>query len=202
MLISNYSDEYLHQVGCDEAGRGCLAGPVVAAAVIFPSQYCHEGIDDSKKLNAIKREKLAADIIQHATAYAIGLCSELEIDQINILQASIEAMHRAIAQIQHPIDLLLIDGNKFKPYRSIPHRCIVQGDAKYLSIAAASILAKTHRDHLMQEYHLQYPEYNFAQNMGYASAEHIRAIEKYGYTPIHRKTFKIKKLAKQLFLFD
>lgn len=200
MLASRFDCEYIHQVGCDEAGRGCLAGPVVAAAVLLPADFSCDMLDDSKKLTATQREYLRDFIINGAESYGIGVVSHEEIDQINILQASFLAMHRAIEQINRQIDLLLIDGNRFKPYKKIPYQCIVKGDGKYQSIAAASILAKTYRDHLMVELDKQFPIYQWKKNKGYASASHIAAIEKQGYSPIHRKTFKLKKLSKQLYL--
>lgn len=202
MLLISYSEDYPSQVGCDEAGRGCLAGPVVAAAVIFPKSYQNSDINDSKSMTHEKRTALRLEIEKNALAYGIGICSHGEIDEINILQASILAMHRAIDQIKIPIDLLLIDGNKFKPYRSIPHQCIIKGDSIYQNIAAASILAKTYRDDLMSKLAEEYPEYLLQKNKGYASREHIAAIERIGYSPIHRKTFKLKKLSKPLSLFE
>jgi len=203
MLLPRFEEgNYVIQVGCDEAGRGCLAGPVVAAAVILPLDYSNELLDDSKKISSKRRELLREDILLKAVEYGIGVVSHEEIDQINILQASFLAMHRAIAQLKSNIDILLIDGNRFKPYQSIPHKCIIKGDGKYQSIAAAAILAKTHRDRIMEEYHLQYPNYHFNKNKGYASAQHIATIEAQGYTSIHRKTFKLKKLSQQLFLFQ
>ena len=157
-------------------------------------------MDDSKKLSAAIRNQLRELIIQQAISYGIGLVSHEEIDRINILQASFLAMHRAIEQIQGKIDLLLIDGNRFNPYKKIPYQCIVKGDGKYQSIAAAAILAKTHRDSLMVDLDRHYPVYHLKKNKGYASASHIAAIEEHGYSPIHRKTFKLKKLSKQLYL--
>jgi ribonuclease HII len=200
MLLARYDSKYKNQVGCDEAGRGCLAGPVVAAAVLLPADYTNSALDDSKKLSARLREQLRLDILDNALAYGIGIVSNEEIDEINILQASFLAMHRAIDQIKGKIDLLLIDGNRFKPYKKIPHECIVKGDGKYQSIAAAAILAKTYRDSLMVDLDSQYPQYHLKKNKGYASARHIAAIEEHGYSPIHRKTFKLKKLSKQLYL--
>jgi len=202
MLKARYDCEYKNQVGCDEAGRGCLAGPVVAAAVMLPTDYSHPDLDDSKKLSAKVRDQLRLDIIDNALAYGIGEVSHEEIDKINILQASFLAMHRAINQLKKKVDVLLIDGNRFKPYKSVPHHCIVKGDGIYQSIAAAAILAKTHRDQLMLELGAEYPHYLLSKNKGYASAAHIAAIEKWGYSPVHRKTFKLKKLSKQLYLFE
>lgn len=200
MLELRFDSEHLNQVGCDEAGRGCLAGPVVAAAVLLPQGFNSELLDDSKKLTSKVRYQLREVIIEQAISYGIGVVSHEEIDQINILQASFLAMHRAIEQIKGKIDLLLIDGNRFKPYKKIPHECIIKGDGKYQSIAAAAILAKTYRDSLMVELATQYPVYFLNKNKGYASASHIAAIEEHGYSPIHRKTFKLRKLSNQLYL--
>ena len=200
MLELRFDSEHLNQVGCDEAGRGCLAGPVVAAAVLLPQGFNSELLDDSKKLTSKVRYQLREVILEKAISYGIGVVSHEEIDQINILQASFLAMHRAIEQIKGKIDLLLIDGNRFKPYKKIPHECIIKGDGKYQSIAAAAILAKTYRDSLMVELATQYPVYSLNKNKGYASASHIAAIEEHGYSPIHRKTFKLRKLSNQLYL--
>lgn len=200
MLEPRFDSEHINQVGCDEAGRGCLAGPVVAAAVLLPIDFSSELLDDSKKLSSVVRNQLRELILEQAISYGIGVVSHEEIDQINILQASFLAMHRAIDHIKGKIDLLLIDGNRFNPYKKIPHVCIVKGDGKYQSIAAAAILAKTYRDSLMVDLDSQYPQYHLKKNKGYASASHIAAIEEHGYSPIHRKTFKLKKLSKQLYL--
>jgi ribonuclease HII len=200
MLLARYNSNHEAQVGCDEAGRGCLAGPVVAAAVLMPLDYSNSILNDSKKLSSKQREELRSAILENAIAYGIGIVSHKEIDEINILQASFLAMHRAVDEIKEKVDLLLIDGNRFKPYKTIPHHCIIRGDGIYQSIAAAAILAKTHRDELMCALSADYPEYFLDKNKGYASANHIQAIEKYGYSPIHRKTFKLKKLSKQLYL--
>lgn len=203
MLLSRYdSEEFFIQVGCDEAGRGCLAGSVIAAAVILPLEYSNPRINDSKLLNASIRYQLRDDIIQNAVSYGIGEATHVEIDKINILQATFLAMHRAIDQLSINFDILLIDGNRFKPYKNITHKCFIKGDGTYQSIAAAAILAKTYRDDQMKIYDKEYPQYQFSKNKGYASRQHIEAIEKYGYTPIHRKTFKLKKLSGQLFLFN
>lgn len=204
MLLPRLLENYTIQVGVDEAGRGCLAGPVVAAAVILPKNYSNEELNDSKKLNLSQRNKLKSELIANSKIkYGIGVVSNEEIDQINILQATFLAMHRAIDQLNvKKMDILLIDGNRFKSYQDIEHRCIIKGDGLYQSIAAAAIIAKTHRDELMSNYHEQYPNYFFHKNKGYGSAQHVNAIEEFGYTPIHRKTFKLKKLTKQLFLFD
>lgn len=202
MLAISYDTSFVSQVGCDEAGRGCLAGPVVAAAVLFPNNYANGRINDSKQIKALLRNELAEEIKNDSIGYAFGICTHEEIDKINILQASILAMHRALDKIKTSFDLILVDGNKFNTYQRIAHRCIIKGDSKYLQIAAASILAKTYRDQLMTQYAETYPQYVFHKNKGYASKEHIAAIEKYGYSPIHRKTFKLKKFNQQLFLFD
>lgn len=187
------------EAGCDEAGRGCLAGPVVAAAVILPPDYDHALLNDSKKLSHKQREQLRAVIEREAVRFAVGIVSNDEIDQINILNASFMAMHRAIAQLGEEPAHLIIDGNRFKPYNQIPHACIVKGDGKYLSIAAASILAKTYRDGLMEEMHLRHPEYNWKKNKGYPTADHRNAIREFGITPLHRKSFRL--LDDQLSLF-
>ena len=194
MLRHRYEDHFRYQVGTDEAGRGCLAGPVVAAAVLFPENYQNEAINDSKKLHKSKRDELRKIIESDAISYAVGICDHLEIDQYNILWASVLAMHKAIDQISHPIDLILVDGNKFKPHPKAEHRCIVKGDSKFIQIAAASILAKTYRDDLMIELDNQYPEYQFRKNKGYPSPSHIVAIKEFGYSNIHRKSFVVKSL--------
>lgn len=180
------------EAGCDEAGRGCLAGPVVAAAVILPDDFKNDLLTDSKQLSEKQREKLFPLIKEQALAYGVGIVSCKEIDKINILNASFLAMHRALDQItNYTPDLLLIDGNRFKPYQQIKHECIIKGDGKYLSIAAASILAKVSRDHLMEELHLQYPVYGWDKNKGYPTKAHRAAIFEYGDTDYHRKSFKL-----------
>lgn len=178
------------EAGCDEAGRGCLAGPVVAAAVILPDGFNHPKLNDSKKLSQLTREKLAEIIVREAVCWGIGEAEPQEIDQINILNASFLAMHRALDALSRVPDLLLIDGNRFNPYKSIPFKCIVSGDATYRSIAAASILAKTHRDSIMKMWHQQYPVYQWDKNKGYPTAKHQLAILQHGYSPLHRKTFR------------
>ena len=192
MLLSYYDPQYI-EAGCDEAGRGCLAGPVVAAAVILPRGFALAALNDSKQLSASKRLQLRYIIERDALAWAVASVSPADIDQINILQASFLAMHQAIAQLSIEPQHLLIDGNRFKPYRDIPHRCIVQGDAKYAAIAAASILAKTHRDAYMTQLHEQYPAYNWQRNKGYPTAEHRQAIALHGTTPQHRLSFALLK---------
>lgn len=183
--------KHLKEAGCDEAGRGCLAGPVVAAAVILPSNFNHPDLNDSKKLSEKKRDLLAEVIKNEAEAFAIGIVSNTEIDEINILNASFLAMHRAIEQLKTTPAFLLIDGNRFKTFPNIPHQCIVKGDGKYMNIAAASILAKTHRDYLMEEFHQNYPVYNWQKNKGYPTQAHRVAISQYGITPLHRLSFTL-----------
>lgn len=177
------------EAGCDEAGRGCLAGPVFAAAVILPQGYRNEFLNDSKQLSENKRYKLREVIEKDALAWAVASVSPEEIDRINILNASFLAMHRAIDQLSILPELLLIDGNRFNPYSNIPHQCIVGGDGKFESIAAASILAKTYRDDLMKKLAEEYPQYNWSKNKGYPTKEHKLAIAKVGLSPYHRKTF-------------
>jgi len=181
--------------GCDEAGRGALAGPVVAAAVILPKYFVHNDLNDSKKLSKKVRENLAFLIKEKSLFWAIGVVNEQEIDNINILQASIKAMHIAIEKLIINMkinpDLLLIDGNKFNAYPNLQHKCIVKGDSKYLSIASASILAKTHRDNLMNNLDREYPAYNWMKNKGYPTKEHKQKIIDYGITQYHRKSFKL-----------
>jgi len=179
------------EAGCDEAGRGCLSGPVVAAAVILSKDVIIEGLNDSKKLSEKQRHHLANEIKEKALAYAIAEVNNEEIDQINILNASILAMHRALDQLPKQAEYILVDGNKFKPYKEIPHECIIKGDGKYMSIAAASILAKTTRDHLMEEHHKSYPAYNWQKNKGYPTKEHRNAIAANGSCPLHRKSFRL-----------
>lgn len=192
--------EQLIEAGCDEAGRGCLCGPVVAAAVILPDGFYHPLLNDSKKLTDKQREKLRPIIEDQAISWAVGTVDNLEIDQINILQASILAMHKAVAQLTLIPQHLLIDGNRFKPYPNIPHTCVIKGDGKYMSIAAASILAKTHRDEMMLTAHAQYPHYSWDKNMGYPTAKHREAIAMHGTTPLHRMSFQLIP-DKQLCLF-
>ncbi|MDR0364766.1 MAG: ribonuclease HII [Bacteroidales bacterium] len=181
----------LTEAGCDEAGRGCLAGPVFAAAVIFPSDYHNNLLNDSKKLSPQKRAILRLQIVRDAIAYGIGEASHQEIDAINILKASWLAMERAIKKLEIAPEVLLIDGNRFKTSLDIPYHCIVKGDGKLLSIAAASILAKTERDDFMQFLHKEYPYYGWDQNKGYPTETHRKAIIKYGISPWHRKSFQL-----------
>jgi ribonuclease HII len=181
------------EAGCDEAGRGCLAGPVFAAAVILPTNFENELLNDSKQLSEKQRYALRPIIEAEALSYAVGIVSPQEIDDINILWASFLAMHRAIDALSVRPTSLLIDGNRFKPYPTIPHHCIVKGDGKYLSIAAASILAKTYRDDYMQQLHLEYPHYAWNKNAGYPTKAHRMGIEKMGTTVHHRMTFRLLK---------
>ena len=190
-MLKLYLQEKLLEAGCDEAGRGCLAGPVFAAAVILPENFSNDELNDSKQLNEEQRNRLRLIIESEAIAWSVGMVSHEEIDRINILKASFLAMHRAIDQLKKKPGLLLIDGNRFSKYQGILHTCIVHGDAIYASIAAASVLAKTHRDAFMLEMHLQYPEYGWEQNKGYATALHRSAIRKHGMSPLHRKSFRI-----------
>jgi len=192
-MLKSYFDIKLIEAGCDEAGRGCLAGPVVAAAVILPKDYTNSILDDSKKLNEKKRNLLRVEILNDALAWGIGIVSHQEIDEINILNASFLAMHRAIDQLNIRPEQLLIDGNRFNPYQDLPHHTIIKGDGKYLSIAAASILAKTERDAIMQKLHLAFPNYDWNNNKGYPTRKHIIAVEQFGQTPYHRKTFHVKR---------
>ena len=186
------------ECGTDEAGRGCLAGPVTAAAVILPAFYTHPLLHDSKKLTSKQRHVIRDEIKNVALAYGIAHVSSQRIDEINILNASIEAMHRAIASMKCVPEPIIVDGNKFKPYQDIPHHCIIGGDGKYLNIAAASILAKTTRDDLMLEYHLKHPHYGWDTNKGYPTTKHRNGIRTHGAVDIHRKTFTL--LPKQLSL--
>ena len=191
MNLKPFFTENLIEAGCDEAGRGCIAGPVVAAAVILPRGMDFPEFDDSKKLSEKQREKLRVKVLENAAAYGVGIVSAEEIDEINILNASFLAMHRAIDQLKIKPELLLIDGNRFNKYHDIKHQCIVGGDAKYQAIAAASILAKTTRDHIMEELDIQYPAYNWKQNKGYPTIEHKNAVAEHGMSPYHRKTFNM-----------
>ena len=177
--------------GCDEAGRGSLAGPVVAAATILPFKFKNTLLDDSKKLSKKNREILKKMIKNEAVSWAIGIVDETEIDRINILNASLLAMHRAIKKLNVKPELLLIDGNKFNPYASIKHKCIIKGDQKYFSIAASSILAKTYRDNIMRQLDLKFPAYNWKDNKGYPTKEHRKVIQKIGTSQHHRTTFQI-----------
>jgi len=187
------------EAGCDEAGRGCLAGPVVAAAVILPHGFDHPLLNDSKKLSQKNREMLRKVIEEEALTWAVAMVSNREIDRMNILNASFLAMNRAIQKLQVKPDHLLIDGNRFRPQTDIPFNCIVKGDGKYRSIAAASILAKTWRDEYMQKIHYEFPEFNWKQNKGYPTLAHREALQKQGTSPYHRKSFRLLKDQLELF---
>ncbi|MBO4381680.1 MAG: ribonuclease HII [Bacteroidales bacterium] len=192
VLKSHYSDTPCIECGCDEAGRGCLAGPVCAAAVIFPYDYVNDEINDSKQLTASQRDKLRAIIERDALAYCVVEVSEKRIDEINILNASIQGMNDAVEGLSLQPEFLLIDGNRFKDRLGIPYRCVVKGDATYLSIAAASILAKTHRDALMSRLDAEFPVYGWKKNKGYPTPEHVAAVMQHGLTPYHRRSFHLK----------
>lgn len=197
--LKNYLKENEIEAGCDEAGRGCLVGPVYAAAVIWPKDLYIPELNDSKKLTPQKRELLKTLIMQNAIAYGIGSADEVEIDRYNILNASILAMHRALNNLKITPTHLLIDGNRFKTYKNIQHTTIIQGDGKYASIAAASILAKTYRDGYMDELGKELPQYFFEKHKGYATKQHVEAIREFGYTRHHRKSFVVKSLQATLF---
>ena len=190
-MLLPYYKEGIIEAGCDEAGRGCLAGPVYAAAVILPPDYHNDLLNDSKQLSEKKRDQLRSIIERDAVSWAVGIVDNQEIDQINILNASILAMHRALDQLTVCPQEIIVDGNRFKPYRDIPHTTIVKGDGKYMSIAAASILAKTHRDECMLALHQQYPQYHWDSNKGYPAPVHRQAIRLHGTTPYHRLTFQL-----------
>jgi ribonuclease HII len=190
MLKSSFSS-HLREAGCDEAGRGCLAGPVFAAAVIFPKDYRNELLDDSKKLSHKKREYLRDIIERDALSWAVAGIDNHMIDHVNILNASIMAMHHAIKKLSVQPELLLIDGNRFHSFAGIRHQCIIKGDSLYQSIAAASILAKTHRDEFMEKLHREYPSYDWARNKGYPTPAHKQAIRYFGITPYHRMSFRL-----------
>lgn len=190
MLLNCYQIELL-EAGCDEAGRGCLAGPVFAAAVILPRDYQLEGLNDSKQLSHAERDALRPIIEKDALAWAVAAVDHEEIDRINILNASFLAMHRAVEQLIVKPEYLVIDGNRFKAYPNIPHACIVKGDGKYLNIAAASILAKTHRDEYMAKIALEHPAYDWAKNKGYPTIHHRKTVLEIGLSPYHRKSFQI-----------
>ena len=190
-MLKSFYNEILIEAGLDEAGRGCLAGPVVAAAVILPKYYTHVFLNDSKQLSKKQREILRIDIMRDAIAYEIAEVSNQEIDEINILKASMKAMHLAVDKLNIKPEHLLIDGNRFPIYPLIPHTCIVKGDSKFLSIAAASILAKTYRDDLMKEFSSFFPQYGWEHNAGYPTLKHRNAIQEFGVTEHHRLTFRM-----------
>lgn len=192
-MLKSYYNKDAVEAGLDEVGRGCLAGPVVAAAVILPADYRHAFLNDSKQLSRMQREMLDREIRQEAVSWAVAEVDNLEIDKINILKASFLAMHKAVDQLSTRPEHLLVDGNRFTPYPMIPHTCIIKGDAHYLSIAAASVLAKTYRDELMSKLALQFPHYGWDHNVGYPTIMHRRAIEVHGHCPYHRMTFRLIK---------
>lgn len=190
MLLPYFQDELI-EAGCDEAGRGCLAGPVFAAAVILPKNFSHEVLTDSKQLCEKTRYELRNYIESEALGYAVAMVDHQEIDRINILNASFRAMHLALEQLTIRPGFILIDGNRFKPYQQIPHQCVIKGDAKYFSIAAASILAKTYRDDHMSRLSEEHPEYDWCNNKGYPTIRHRNAVISYGMSPYHRRTFRV-----------
>lgn len=191
MMLASHFYEGKIEAGCDEAGRGCLAGSVYAAAVILPEDYQNELLNDSKQLTEKRRYELREIIKRDAIAWAVGIVTPEEIDKINILNASILAMHRALDQLKVRPEAIIVDGNKFKPYQKLPHTTIVKGDGKYLSIAAASILAKTYRDDYMNRLAEEYPQYDWLSNKGYPTKKHREAIKQYGITPYHRKSYNL-----------
>lgn len=199
MLQPSFTPDLI-EAGCDEAGRGCLAGPVVAAAVVLPKNYSNEWLNDSKQHTKTERERLKIEILNAALGWAIAEVDNVEIDEVNVLNASFLAMHRALNKLSLRPQLLLIDGNRFNPYQEIRHECIIRGDGIYLSIAAASVLAKTHRDELMEKLSIQYPGYGWETNMGYPTEGHRDGIRAQGITPYHRKSFQL--LPSQLELFE
>ena len=190
MLASHYYEGKI-EAGCDEAGRGCLAGSVYAAAVILPDDYQNELLNDSKQLTEKRRDELREIIERDAIAWAVGIVTPEEIDKINILNASSLAMHRALDQLKVRPEAIIVDGNRFKPYQKLPHTTIVKGDGKYLSIAAASILAKTYRDDYMNRLAEKYPQYDWLSNKGYPTKKHREAIKQFGITPYHRKSYNL-----------
>lgn len=191
MGLQKYFLNNVLEAGTDEAGRGCLSGPVVAAAVILPDDFEHPLLNDSKQLTEKQRELLRPFIEKNSLAYGVSYINELKIDEINILQASILAMHTAIGKLSVTPEHIIVDGNKFNSFKNIPHKTIIKGDAKFMSIAAASVLAKTYRDEFMQKIDLEFPDYYWKKNKGYPTKQHREAIRKFGITPYHRKTFRL-----------
>ena len=190
-MLQPYLHPHLLEAGCDEAGRGCLAGPVFAAAVILPKDFYHPLLNDSKQLTEKERVALRPFIEQHAIAFAVASLCNRQIDKINILQASLKSMHLAVKSLTVPPQFLLIDGNRFKPYKKLPHQCVIKGDGIYASIAAASVLAKTYRDDFMAALHQKAPQYNWQQNKGYGTREHQLALNEFGPSKYHRQSFRL-----------
>lgn len=190
-MLKSCLNKGLIEAGCDEAGRGCLAGPVTAAAVILPATFSHPALNDSKKLNKNLREELRVIIEKEAIAFAVAMVDNNKIDQINILNASILAMHKALDRLNQTPDHILVDGNRFKPYKQIPYTTIIKGDGKFSAIAAASVLAKTYRDEYMEKLHLEFPAYGWSANKAYPTAKHRDAIMRFGTTEYHRKSFTL-----------
>ena len=193
-MLRPFYDKKLIEVGCDEAGRGCLAGPVVAAAVILPKDFENKELNDSKKLTEKQRNKLRPIITKEAIAWAVGVVTPKEIDKINILNASFKAMHLAIDKLKSKPELILVDGNRFNEYKTIMHKCIIKGDSKYMSIAAASVIAKTYRDEIMCQLHAKHPIYLWSKNKGYPTKEHRESIQKNGISKHHRMSFTLLKV--------
>lgn len=198
MLLPYYQNKLI-EAGCDEAGRGCLAGPVFAAAVILPKDFKNKMLNDSKQLSLKQRNELRVVIEKEAIDFSVANIDNFKIDEINILHASLLAMHQALNKLKQKFQFIIIDGNKFTPYKKIPHQTIVKGDAKYMSIAAASVLAKTYRDDFMEAQHHNFPDYDWLNNKGYGTLKHRQAIFKHGFSPLHRKTFVVKEIQMQLF---
>lgn len=198
-MLKLFYQEELTEAGLDEAGRGCLAGPVFAAAVILPKDFSHPLLNDSKQVTEKNRNELRSIIEESALAFAVASIDNEEIDRINILKASFKAMHRALDQLKAKPQLLLVDGNRFIKYKRTPHRCIIKGDATFTSIAAASILAKTYRDEYMLQLHEEFPHYDWINNKGYGTPNHIKAIEQHGQCKYHRKSFRIQATQSEMF---
>lgn len=198
-MLKQYYQKGIIEAGLDEAGRGCFAGPVCAGAVILPADFKSDVLNDSKQVSEKQRDALRIEIEEKALCWAVAMVSNEEIDEINILNASFLAMHRALDKLSKVPEFLLIDGNRFTPYKDIPHECIVKGDGKYLAIAAASILAKTHRDEFMTNIHEEYPQYNWLKNKGYPTRDHKDAINTHGITSYHRKSFNMNEQLKMGF---
>lgn len=197
MLLPFYQNKFI-EAGCDEAGRGCLAGPVFAAAVILPENFRNEVLNDSKKLSRKQREQLRTVIENEAVDFAVASLDNNQIDEVNILNASISAMHKALNKLKSKFEFIAVDGNKFNPYKNIPHQTIIKGDGKYMNIAAASVLAKTYRDDFMEREHEKFPQYDWRSNKGYATEKHRKAVLQFGNSPLHRKTFVLKELQQEL----